>query len=530
MSLKIWGLNGMMLEMFATATLAAALGVAVLIWFSRHDNGPKFSIFQDTESGATFLFDDETLIDSTPNALALLNTIPITGSPWAKLAAYLAPHFAGFSELPERLSLEGSIVHLSEPTTGKALQIEANLRGGLTRIRLSDPSASSGLSEPGALSLRAMKDELDLLRQATEKSPILIWRENLEGDIIWSNSTYLLLAAENLLPGKSLTWPLPRLFDRVSPSIEMRNQRRSITFPSSIVSWFEVTAETEGPGRLFFALPCNAVVHAEASLRDFMQTLTKIFAQLPIGLAIFDDQRQLQLFNPALLDLTGLPADFLSMRPTLVAFLDAMRDRNMIPEPKNYRGWRHHIVNMERAAASGLYEEVWNLPDGQIFRVIGRPHPNGALALMIHDISSEILRTRRYRADLDLGQSVIDALNVAIAVFSQSGQLVMSNKAYADLWDDDPGSRLEEKTLQTMSQHWRQHSAASSLWSEIESFSAMVGNRQEWQAEAQLLDGRDLQCRVAPLAGGATLTEFRPVTAKKTGKPRLAEGPQHQSA
>ena len=74
-----------------------------------------------------------------------------------------------------------------------------------------------------------MNDELDLLRQATEKSPILIWRENLEGDIIWSNSTYLLLAAENLLPGKSLTWPLPRLFDRVSPSIEMRNQRRSIT-------------------------------------------------------------------------------------------------------------------------------------------------------------------------------------------------------------------------------------------------------------------------------------------------------------
>jgi len=46
------------------------------------------------------------------------------------------------------------------------------------------------------------------------------------------------------------------------------------------------------------------------------------------------------LFNPALLDLTGLPAEFLAMRPSLLSVLDAMHDRNMIPEPKDYRSWR----------------------------------------------------------------------------------------------------------------------------------------------------------------------------------------------
>jgi len=52
--------------------------------------------------------------------------------------------------------------------------------------------------------------------------------------------------------------------------------------------------------------------------RNFVQTLTKTFAQLSIGLAIFNRERQLVLFNPALIDLTALPADFLTGRPHLL--------------------------------------------------------------------------------------------------------------------------------------------------------------------------------------------------------------------
>ena len=35
--------------------------------------------------------------------------------------------------------------------------------------------------------------------------------------------------------------------------------------------------------------------------------------------------KYLKLFNPALLDLTGLPVDFLSLRPSLLSVLDALR-------------------------------------------------------------------------------------------------------------------------------------------------------------------------------------------------------------
>ena len=239
------------------------------------------------------------------------------------------------------------------------------------------------------------------------------------------------------------------------------------------------------------------------------------------GLAIFDNQRQLQLFNPALLDLTGLPVDFLSMRPSLLSVLDAMRDRNMIPEPKDYRGWRRQLVELEKAAASGLYEETWSLPGGQTYRVIGRPHPNGAIALMFEDISGEMLRTRRYRADLELGQSVIDQLDEAIAVFSEGGQLVMTNVAYSQIWGGDPATTLEDGSLWTLCAQWRKQSAPNPIWGQLEDFAANQGDRSQWRAEARLLDGRMVDCRFAPLAGGATLTAFR---VREVGGPTAVAG------
>jgi PAS domain-containing protein len=257
-------------------------------------------------------------------------------------------------------------------------------------------------------------------------------------------------------------------------------------------------------------MPVDAAVQAEAALRGFMQTLAKTFAHLTTGLAIFDHARQLQLFNPALMDLTSLPPDFLSARPSLSAFFDAMRERQMIPEPRDYRNWRREMSEMEAAAASGLYEETWSLPGGQTYRVTGRPHPNGALALMFEDISSEMTQTRRYRADLELGQAVIDAMDEAIAVFSSSGTLVISNAAYAEIWGHDPAGTLDgEAGVALVAEHWRALTAPTTVWDRAEDFAAAMGPRSGWSDEVRLSDGRLVSVRFARLAGGATMAGFR---------------------
>ncbi|MBC2836018.1 PAS domain-containing protein [Paragemmobacter straminiformis] len=273
--------------------------------------------------------------------------------------------------------------------------------------------------------------------------------------------------------------------------------------------WYEVMAQQSGGGRMFAAVPMDAAVRAESALRDFRNTMGDTFAQLALGLGLFDAAGRLQMFNPAFGELAGVPVDFLLRRPHLGALLDALRDRGMLPEPKDWRGWRQMML--ELPSGSTTYEEVWGLAGGVTYRATLRPQAKGAFALLLEDISTEMSRSQRYRADMELSQAVIDTLDEAIAVFAGTGQLVLSNAAYAELWGHDPGAMIGEGSIRRIAAHWREVSAPTPLWSEIEEFIGTTGLRDGWRAEARLRDGRLIACRIAPIREGATLAAFRPV-------------------
>ena len=522
-----WALG---LGLVATAIVAALLGIVVLAALQGRSAPTRNSIFSDEASGTVFLFDGDTLIDASPSGRALLSASAVRGGPMTRLMAYLQPRFPDLEKRLIALSGSGRLTLASESDSLAPLVVLAELRGGLTRITLADPKTDKAMRGADLITQRAMAEELAQMRAIAAQAPMMIWRELGDGDVVWANSAYISHVTERLLPETDLTWPLPRVFERTASAQGVAGQRQRIDGAGGTNRWFDLISQAEGEGRLVFALPADPAVQAEGALRDFMQTLTKTFAHLPIGLAIFDRQRTLQLFNPALLDLTGLAPDFLSLRPSLATVLDAMRDKNMIPEPKDYRGWRKMMTEMENAAASGLYEETWSLPSGQTYRVIGRPHPNGALALMFEDVSTEMSRTRRYRADLELGQSVIDEVPDAIAVFSQSGQLVLSNLAYSDLWNHDPAASLGESGIAALCKHWASLTAPTAVWAEVEDFVASAGSRNSWDAEARLSDGRLMSCRFAPITGGATLATFRPLVQTDGAVPRFATARTQQSA
>lgn len=490
------------------AFFAAAGGLLLLAATQSREKQAKGAIFGETGRSTCFIFDNEQLVDATPSARALLANSPINGTAWVRLMACLGPRFPNLEIELARLTEVGRLTVVQPESNDNPLTLQAELRGGLTQVRLLETEQSLETAQGDPFTQRAIQDELIQLRKTLSQAPMMTWREDPQGGVLWANAAYLMETANQLVDGKELSWPLPRLFERTATQQCVNGQRQKIERKGFPDRWFELVSFDEGENRLLFALPADALVQAETSLRDFMQTLTKTFAHLPIGLAIFDKQRQLALFNPALMDLSGLKPDFLSMRPTLFAFLDGMRNRSMIPEPKDYRGWRKQMIDLERAASSGLFEETWSLASGQTYRVIGRPHPNGALALMLEDISSEVSRSRRYRADIELGQGVIDMLDQAIAVFESNGQLVMSNSAYTKLWHHDPSTNLAESTIKILTTHWQESSAPSLIWQDAFDLVCSTGDREPLMGAVRLLDGRMVDCQFVPMVGGATMARF----------------------
>lgn len=483
----------------AASLCAATLAVLVRHGWPRRRAAP--ALFADAGQAAILLFDGETLLDASTAGKALLASSRVQGSAWQRFLSFAQPRFAGLIPALESLPETGRFSLTQAGIDG--LTLIAEWRSGLCRLTLLEPHMDAQGRMTDSLAQRAQDDELALLRQITDETPFPVWRESPDGIVLWANPTCLALAVRRNPDQALAQWPLPRLLD------VQADGRLALDMPGSDMPlWFDCTLRSDDRGRTVIAQPADGLVQSERALASFVQTLTKTFAQLPIGLAIFDRQRRLQLFNPALTDLSGLSVEFLSARPGLFAFLDAMRERGMIPEPRDYKAWRKDMAALERSASEGSYEETWALPAGLTYRVVGRPHPDGALALLFHDISDEMTRTRRMRADVELGQAVIDASDEAIAVFSASGQTLMANAAYARLWGVDPMDALSGRSITELAEAWRTGCAPSHFWALAEGYAVTSGPREAWVSHARLNDGRSLRCRLAPLSGGATLIGF----------------------
>ncbi len=433
----------------------------------------------------------------------------------AALNTDLPARFAALARRGEPFALQGRFGQDPLSVAGRAAD-------GLVVISIGPAEAGTGRQVIDAPVLEAMQAEAEDMRRALDLCHAPIWTEDDDGRVLWANGPYLSLV-ERLSggAGDALTWPLPRLFaDQLHPMPEPGSLRRChLPLPegdaldriatSEGSLWFEVAVRRQGDVTLCCATPIDRLVAAEGSLRNFVQTLSKTFAHLPIGLAIFDKRRELMLFNPALLTLSTLSPEFLSRRPGLIAFLDALRDRQRMPEPKNYRNWRDEIAHLEERAEQGTYQELWTLPGGQSFRVIGRPHPDGAVAFMFEDITSEVLLTRQFRGELDLYQAVIDQTPEALAVFSGEGRLVMANRAYGVLWGGEPSDLVGVLSLNDAMRQWQDACEPAGRLTEIRAFAARKGDMTPWSDSLVMRDGRTLTLRVGALSGGATSVRFR---------------------
>lgn len=392
-----------------------------------------------------FLFRDRKLVDATGPARGLLAGLP-GDNDWTRLIAWLGMRIPQAEAALLDMG-QGARIHLQGDGNGAVKLLAEDLGQNVLRLTLADPMAENAGILVDSLTHSAMEHEIEILRSTMDHSPMLAWRQDAEGQITWANSAYLQVA-EATARGQTV-WPLPQVIDLSARPVPqsgaaLGGSRRVQVEIDGHSRWYDCHVHEVASQTVAIALPADAAVRAERSLREFVQTLTKTFADLPIGLAIFDRDRHLQLFNPALIDLTGLATGFLTARPTLYAFLDRLREARMVPEPKDYRSWRNQMSSLEAAASSGHHVEMWSLPGGQTYRVTGRPHPDGAVAFLFEDITSEISLTRKFRADLSLGAEVLDSLEDAVTVFAANGEMLILNRGYARLWGMAARSTLDD--------------------------------------------------------------------------------------
>ncbi|MEM1302782.1 MAG: PAS-domain containing protein [Pseudomonadota bacterium] len=517
-------MNGLTLEILSGAVFLSALAsiLALIIWarLSRDPDQARRSLLIQSQMATVFLFDGLELVDCTPPARRIFEELPPGGSDFERFTRSFASRYPG---LPDHASLAHEGFHAEFPARNgeDPSRLCFDIWSGYVRVTLTDhePSSDYGIDD---VTLAHQGAELSTLRGAANEAPFLIWQVALGGQITWANEAYL-QQAQRLGVTESIIWPPRPIFDE--DGLPQAEEQKRLAFKPEVGEpvWFDISAARHGEQTLYFGTAAEATMQAEATQKDFVQTLTKTFAHLSIGLAIFDKKRQLALFNPALLDIMQLPIEFLSQRPTLQRFMDRLREEKLMAEPKDYQAWRKQMSQLEAQAQSGTYCETWPLPGGLTLRVTGRPHPDGAIAFLFEDISAELALTRRFHSQIAIGREIADAMDEAVAVFSDTGALTFTNRAYRDLWDCDPESSVIEHSMQNAVALWRDKSVPGPVWDAILAAGNRGGGSTGWHGEGEMRDGRHLNCRVARLSGGATLIGFKAAAPLVSAASKLAE-------
>src|SRR6056297_3605058 len=448
-------------EIAALLAGATLLSLAV-IWVAGLLPGPKRP---SPEAPATpdchFLFRGTTLIDHDAGAL-WPEEAETPGDDWTRFRTWLGSRFGDLPADPHSVTAHKPLIFDSIlPDDPARLELHASTQSLRATLRDGGSSCPAYLHEG-----RRRLMELDVPKAALRAAPQPVWILGRDGHPIWQNDAAGMLRPENITRMTHALGPLPDL-------TETRTQHISLpdTDGDGHDRWFDLTVTATQAGHAFYACDVSALVSAETAQRDFVQTLGRTFADLPTGLAVFDRAKTLAMFNPALIDLTGLQVEFLSARPEIVTFFDMLRDRQVMPEPKNYASWRSQINAMVSAAHGGHYREMWSLSNGQSYRVTGRPHPDAA-----------------------------------IAVLSRDRRVIYANRAFGTLLEVAPDTPLTDMSVPEVIAACHARFPDTTLWSEIEHrVTSNAGPDPITESISSQDQGARLDLRLAPLGQGRAM-------------------------
>ena len=170
------------------------------------------------------------------------------------------------------------------------------------------------------------------------------------------------------------------------------------------------------------------------NLRRHQVAQLEILGSLGTAFAVFNQDFKLNFYNKSFCDLWQLDESWLDEHPSYSMFLDATRERRLLPEVPDYVLFK----NEEQKQFSQIIEpknDMLHLPNGKTLRRVRAPYPMGGLIFAYEDISDRLATTSAYNALLSVQEEMLENLFDAVVIFGSNGRLSFYNQAYLKLWN-----------------------------------------------------------------------------------------------
>ena len=440
------------------------------------------------------------------------------------LENFLGDNVAEAKEAVHRLEMTGEPVDMMvHASSGRAYELIGTPAGAMIRLVLREAelleTTVREAEEKASAVNRALQSQewaLQTMQGLVDEAPIIAWHRTEDGAVNWSGGE-IRTRSGAVSAEQAVDLIVARTKLNRQPVLAGQPQKSRIEIVvndgAETVSLHVIEIMRPDGNRVGLATDAGTAASAERTLTRFVQTMTETFAHLTVGLAIFDRNQTLALFNPALVQMGQVEPAWLARRPSLRDIIDELRATRRLPELQDFHKWRTRLVNLFENTEAADYEELWHLADGSNIRVLARPHPHGSLAFIFDDVTERMRLEQRYRHSIDLRRATLDGLNEGIAVFGANGLLQFVNQAFHEIWGTDSESIYAAMHARQLITFCEDLTVEDEVWHRLHSFITGEDNRRAWTTRLTMRSQRVLTARFAPLPDGSTMAVFSDITA-----------------
>ena len=393
---------------------------------------------------------------------------------------------------------------------------------GAMLLWFSDTSAAEAERSKLALRLRQTEAALDSLTYLIEAAPFPMWYRGPDLKLGLVNSAFV-----EAVEGRDAAVVIARsteLVDAAGPDSARAAARSALdsgkpvsrTQPATIRGERRMLRTVDVPlptGAVAgFAMDIQDLEDARAELARHVQSQRELADRMTAGAVQFDADRAVSSFNQPFAAMAQVDPEWLAEKPEFDRVLERMRERNRLPEVRDFPAWK-----AERRAwftsPQEVIEEDWILADGDHLRVVAQPLPDGGLRMFIEDRTEQVRLASARDTLLRVRAATFDNLFEAISVFASDGRLYLWNKRFRDVWDLDE-ERLSQhprvdELVPAMAQKLVNPTAAAQI---REMVRHTTSERQSANGRISMTDGRHFEFAAVPLPDGNALFTMVDVT------------------
>jgi signal transduction histidine kinase len=239
----------------------------------------------------------------------------------------------------------------------------------------------------------------------------------------------------------------------------------------------------------------------------------------------FTADQTLRSFNPAFTRLFKLDPAWLQSGPTHAALLDRLRETEQLPQKSDYRQWKTDELNLYTEWPAEVPEETWDLPNGNLYRVVRMRDAEGGISILFSDITDKMTLKSKLGTLINVQRATLDKLTEGISVFGTDGRLRLYNSSFARLWKLSDNALKDSPLFSDIIENCLPLYHNREFWGDLRARATDPNPdvRRQVSGDITCSDDRIVKWLSRPLPDGATLIAWEDITAAKRTEQALRE-------